>query len=66
MRLSPNERARRYLRWLEKDDCIAFNGTVHFSQDAEERLAEVIADAQEEVREGFMRRPTRNEGKVHK
>lgn len=56
---SPRSRARRILRYLK---LARYQG----DDDRLDFIAEVIADAQNEVREGFLRKPTRNEGKVHK
>lgn len=66
---SPLERARAFLFELARDDMrygvgswyVVFGGSIVLSDQSQERLAEVIAEAQEEVREGFMRKPSRKE-----
>jgi len=60
MSTSPRSRARSFLRWLQKDDCIAYDGVVVFTDDAELELARVIAEALDELREGFMRKPRKD------
>lgn len=62
---SPKSRARSFLLGLGPADVIGFHGVPVFSDDTVERLAEVIADAQEEVRQGFLRKPTKREPTLH-
>ena len=56
--ISPRDRARRFVNWLRHHDVESFDNI-------EERLAEMIADAQEEVREGFLAKPRGREAKIH-
>lgn len=64
---SQMRRARSFLLWLAKEPAwfIVCDRTIVLSDEAQERLAEAFADAQEEVREGFLRKPTKREPKVH-
>lgn len=68
MSIPHRTRARKFLEWLarEPDDWkISFHGASVVSDDVVDRLAEVIADAQDELREGFLRRTRKNEAKTH-
>jgi len=58
---SPRARARKFLRWLEKEDrVVSFRGTPVFSDEVEFELARLIADALDELREGFLRKPRKD------
>lgn len=66
MSTSPRARARRIIRWMERDSrVVTFRGQVVFSQGVEERIAEEIAEALDELREGFLRKTRTNEAKTH-
>ncbi len=53
--ISPRARAVRIVRWLMKKG-EGFEGVE--SSDLEDRIAEEIAEALDELREGFLRKPT--------
>jgi len=66
--ISPRRRALRFLEWLAKQPAdwkMSFHGASVVSDDVVDRLAEVIADSQEEVRAGFLKKPRTNEAKTH-
>lgn len=67
--ISPRRRAQRFLDWLahHPDDWkLKFHGRSVVSDNVVDRLAEVIGDAQEEVREGFLKpKISKNEAKTH-
>jgi len=62
MSTPPTARARRVVRWLNRKGA-GWEGVL--SEELEERIAEEIADALDELREGFLRRTRTNEPKTH-
>jgi len=64
---SPKQRARRFLVWLAKQGAwtVTHDGHVLIDDNVESYLAELIADAQEDVRQGFLRGPTGREPHIH-
>ena len=62
---SLKRRAEQYLGWLaQSENAFTFRGRLVVSEEAADRLAEVIGEALEELREGFLRKP-RGETKTH-
>jgi ribosomal protein S7 len=58
MSLSPKERAQNVVRWIIS----RWFGRGVDHEEIVERVAEEIADAQNEIREGFLRKPTHGAG----
>jgi hypothetical protein len=62
---SPNERADAVIRWLQLEtDCHSWDQSVLIH--VRDRIAEEVADALDELREGFTRSPTRRERTFHR
>jgi len=64
----PRRRAEAYLNWLAQqpgDWRMRFHGAPVVADDVIDRLAEIIADAQDEVREGFLRKPSGRDPHTH-
>lgn len=63
---TPLERAKRFVRHLANGGLTMFRGQLLIPDETVEFLAEEIADAQEEVRQGFLKPPSGRSEWIHK
>lgn len=61
----PRRRALRVVAWLEKAGALGCSYRPPSRELIIDRIAEEFAEALEELREGFMRKTTKQEAKVH-